>query len=133
MEKLTLLFVIALLTLSPLVIAGDGLKMRINNPVNGSVVTEDHVLLDVSTNANAICAYNIGKCSQFQYGGGCGASRYYKMSVTGKTHHLQMIEKLEETVNTPMMQENYFLDVKCVDKLSGDQARARTEFTVDFP
>ena len=30
-------------------------------------------------------------------------------------------------------QEYYFLDVKCVDKLSGDQARARTEFTVDFP
>ena len=133
MEKLTLLLVIALLTLSPLVIAGDGLKMQINNPVNGSVVTEDRVLLDVSTNANAICAYNIGKCSQFQYGGGCGASRYYKMSVTGKTHHLQLIEKLEETINNQVRQEYYFLDVKCIDKLSGNQARARTEFTVDFP
>ena len=133
MEKLTLLFVIALLTLYPLVIAGDGLKMRINNPVNGSVVTEDHVLLDVSTNANAICMYSQGFIWRQGQGGGGGGSRYYKMSVTGKIHHLQLIEKLEETINNQVRQEYYFLDVKCIDKLSGNQARARTEFTVDFP
>ena len=133
MGKLILFLAVIGLVLLPLAMAGDGLKMRINNPVNGSVVTEDHVLLDVSTNANAICMYSQGFIWRQGQGGGGGGSRYYKMSVTGKTHHLQMIEKLEETVNTPMMQENYFLDVKCVDKLSGDQARARTEFTVDFP
>ena len=133
MGKLILFLAVIGLVLLPLAMAGDGLKMRINNPVNGSVVTEDHVLLDGSTNANAICMYSQGFIWRQGQGGGGGGSRYYKMSVTGKIHHLQLIEKLEETINNQVRQEYYFLDVKCVDKLSGDQARARTEFTVDFP
>src|SRR3989344_8167852 len=133
MGKLILFLAVIGLVLLPLAMAGDGLKMRINNPVNGSVVTEDHVLLDVSTNANAICMCSQGFIWRQGQGGGGGGSRYYKMSVTGKIHHLQLIEKLEETINNQVRQEYYFLDVKCVDKLSGDQARARTEFTVDFP
>jgi hypothetical protein len=112
--------------------------INITNPFNSSTINADSVWLNVTTNKDFICKYDICK---FRYSegtpitggvGGGGCSKSNNMSVTDGTSHLQFINGLENTINNETYGEKYRLDVRCIDD-SGNSNRASVWFYVDIP
>lgn len=134
MKGLTVIFVVlSILIFSPLAIAvDDTFKIRIVNPKDGSVVKKDYVVLRAVTSTDTTCEYSKGFGWREGRAGGGGAGAYNEMEKTGKRYHAHFNEGFEETINNKERQEHYFLDVRCTDKF-GNQVRARTTFTVNFP
>ncbi len=98
------------------------LTAEIINPEDNETITEDHVLLEVETNQDAVCEYSL------TFGGpGYGwATRPREMEQTGGTFHTQLVEGLEETG----YMEHYGFDVTCANQFS--QAEDSVTFFVDL-
>jgi len=119
------------------------LEVNIINPEEGSTIIGNSVLLEVTTNEEAVCEYSKGHhinmfpvpCEEGEAcgggAGGGGVSSPIEMSETGDTEHSQLITSLDQTTNDETQEEWYRINVKCEDEF-GDSNSDSVIFFVDL-
>lgn len=111
------------------VLAGE-VDVEIVSPLNGSTLNS-FIVLEVVTDVDAVCNYNLGSGMSFYSicgdgegcsggGGGGGASSPREMRYTGGVNHSQSIGWLEDTVNNENRTEWYWVSVSCDDGTGGN-------------
>ncbi|MFH1641590.1 MAG: S8 family serine peptidase [Nanoarchaeota archaeon] len=107
------------------------LGLTILSPLNNSVLNTDSTTLEVSTNMDSTCTYQVCKHYEYVGGGGSGCSPVFDMSTTGSTFHSQFITNLGNTVNNQTHKEWYTVPVNCTD-FSGNSKSKKVNLYVNY-
>lgn len=100
----------------PLTLIEHPLNVTIINPIEGSTITSNSTMLEVTTNENAVCEYALARF--MQYNGTSGWAEPFipqNMSVTGRIYHQQLITGLYNTINNATQSAWYTINVDCTD------------------